>query len=367
MLTDLEARSDIPVGRPKKLVFEDLQPARARRRSARPGILTLLFLVIAGAGAVYAWDEWGTEWKRLYQQAYRQITDPSTLATKSQRQKAAASAEPVVVIVPPPRPPKPAIASAPAQKPAPAAAKKSPPAKPIIPAVKPRQRPVVPMVATVNRDAGARKPESVKDGVVDKKVRPLTQEEQAENAYRAAVIGLKQRIPRVGEAELRSALTYNPAHVKARELLASVLLEGGRGLEAQQLLEQGLEKVPGHYPFAQLLARLYVEHGAEQKAVSTLEQVRPSAQKDPEFLAFLAALYQRSGQHTAAVEGYRQALSLRPQEGKWWVGLGISLEAEKTWGAAAEAYGHARESGTLNEALSRYADQRLALLKNRIN
>ena len=361
MLTDLEAR-DIPVGRPKKLVFEDLRPARRRRRRARPGILILLFLVIAVAGAVYAWGERETELRQLYQQAYQWVTALPVVAARSARQKADASMEPVVVMVPPPKP-----ESKSAQKPVPAAAKKSPPAKPIIPAVKPRPRPAVPMVAAANRDAATRKPESVKDGVMDKKVRPLTQEEQAENTYRAAIIALKQRMPGVGEAELRSALSYNPAHVKARELLASVLLESGRWLEAQQLLEQGIEKAPEYYPFAQLLARLYVEHGAEQKALSTLEQVRSSAQKDPEFLAFLATLYQRSGRHADAVQGYRQALSLRPQEGKWWAGLGISLEAEKTWSAAAEAYRHARESGTLNSTLTGYVDQRLAQLKNRLD
>ncbi len=356
MLTDLEARKDLPAGKPKKLVFEDLRPARGARSRVRPALWGSLVFTVAIAGAVYAWLEWEMELNQLYRQAYRQITGTPPATASSE----AVSNQPVVVVVPPPAPLKPAIESMPVEKPM---AKPLPPVKPAL-AAKPAPRPTV--IA-----AAVRKPESIRneprDGQVDIKARPLTQEERAENAYRAAVTALKQKIPGVPEAEFRAALNLNPRHIKARELLASMLLERGQGFEAQQLLEEGLEKVPEYYAFAQLLARLYVEHGADEKAIATLEQVRPLAQKDPEFLAFLATLYQRGGRHADAVQGYRAALSMRPQEGKWWVGLGISLEAEKNWSAAAEAYSHARESGTLNLTLARHVDQRLAQLKNRLN
>jgi len=57
-----------------------------------------------------------------------------------------------------------------------------------------------------------------------------------------------------------------------------------------------------------------------------------------------------------------KALGIRPQEGRWWLGLAISLEAEKNLPAAAEAYQRAKAS-VLDPKLARYAEQRLTALK----
>jgi len=94
-----------------------------------------------------------------------------------------------------------------------------------------------------------------------------------------------------------------------------------------------------------------------------LEKVRAEGANQPEYLALLATLYQRAGRQADAVETYRQALGQRPQEGRWWLGLGISLEAQKNWTAAGEAYQRAKAS-VLDPKLARYAEQRLGALKN---
>ena len=92
-------------------------------------------------------------------------------------------------------------------------------------------------------------------------MKPLSPQDKAESQYRLAATNLQQN--RVSEAEnhLRAALAAQPAHVKARELLAGLALQGGRWREAQSLLEQGVAQHPQHYPFAQLLARSYVDRG----------------------------------------------------------------------------------------------------------
>ena len=56
---------------------------------------------------------------------------------------------------------------------------------------------------------------------------------------------------------------------------------------------------------------------------------------------------------------FQEALALRPQEGRWWVGTGISLEAQKDWPQARLAYERARNSN-IDPRLSQYAEQRLA-------
>ncbi len=199
--------------------------------------------------------------------------------------------------------------------------------------------------------------------VMDKRIKPFGPNEKAESEYRRAVDRLqKGRMPDA-EKHLRLALKVDETHTPARELLAGVMLQQGHWREAQQLLEQGIGTVPAHYPFAQLLARIYVEHGADQKALAVMEASQREGAENPEYLAFLAALYQRVGKHAEAIKAYNGALTLAPQEGRWWVGMGISLEAVQDWNTAGSAYRRAIESGVLDDKLLTYARQRLTVLK----
>ena len=157
--------------------------------------------------------------------------------------------------------------------------------------------------------------------------RTMTKEDQAENKYREGVQFIRQSRSEDAEQRLRAALALNPAHVHARESLAAVLVEQGRWLEAQALLEDGLRVLPNQVSFGFLLARLYVEQGKDAAGLQLLERLQPHAGGSPDFLAFMATLYQRTGRHADAVNYFKQATSARPAEGRWWVGLGISLEA----------------------------------------
>ncbi len=265
------------------------------------------------------------------------------------------------------------------EKPAPASA----PAKDAVPEEEPVALEADKPVAKSRESA---KPAPVADKpagktVMEKKVKPLSPEDKAESEYRLAATSLQAKRVGAGESHLRAALAVQPAHVKARELLAGLALQGGRWRETQALLEQGLNLTPGHYPYAQLLARVYVDHGSEKKALELLEKSRAAALADAdgsregggraasgtaaEYFAFLATLYQRAGRHDEAVKSFNEAVKLRPQEGRWWLGAAISLEAAEQWKAAGEAYQRAAASGNLDKQLLQYSQQRLAVVKNK--
>lgn len=198
---------------------------------------------------------------------------------------------------------------------------------------------------------------------MDKRIKPFAANEKAESEYRrAADLLQKGRLPDA-EKHLRLALKIDETHTPGRELLAGVLLQQGHWREAQELLERGIDTVPAHYPFAQLLARVYVEHDADQKALTVMEGNRRYGAENPEYLAFLAALYQRVGKHAEAIKVYNEALTRNPQEGRWWLGMGISLEAIQDWNTAGNAYQRAIETGVLDDKLLAYVRQRLAVLK----
>lgn len=206
---------------------------------------------------------------------------------------------------------------------------------------------------------------AVNSAVMDKKIKPLSADEKAEGEFRQAVDLLQKGRSYEAEKYLRSALNFSAEHTKARELMAGLMLQNGHWREAEQSLEQGVEKVPAYYPFAQLLARIYVEHGSDQKALATMEASREAGSGNADFMDFLALLYQRTGNQPEAIKAYTEALKLNPQEGRSWLGMGISLEAVQDWNAAGAAYQRAIDSGVLDDKLLQYARQRLVALKNK--
>lgn len=202
-------------------------------------------------------------------------------------------------------------------------------------------------------------------GVVNKKLHPLTPPEQAEGEYRQAANLLRKGRTADAEQHLRAAIEASAEHTHARELLAGLLLQQGHWHEAQQLLEQGVAKVPTYYPFALLLARIDVDHGSQSKALAVMESSRQAGASNADFMAFLAALYEREGKYAQAIDAYTEAIKLNPQEGRAWLGMGISLEAKQDWTAARAAYQRAIETGRLDDKLQNYARQRLAAITNK--
>ncbi len=197
---------------------------------------------------------------------------------------------------------------------------------------------------------------------ITKQVKELNAQQRAENAYRKAV--LLQQQDRLDESvsELEIALQLDPRHRAARQVLVGILLDGKRQDEAMRKLQEGLNLEPNQSGMAMILARLKVERGDVPSAIDTLQHSLSWAADRPDYQAFLAALYQRQGRHKEAIESYSTALRKSPQSGIWWMGLGISLQAENQSAQAQEAFVRAKATNTLSETLQAFVDQRLSQL-----
>ena len=381
MLQDLETRQNTPLGKPSsRPIFQDLHAVSdnnvARRINPLWWIIALLVLLLAG---VYFWSP-----------ASVQQTN-----TNAEQMLAQTVTSEQVVTAPPAAEP---IANSPTMTAAPAAAMPesktlvstsvittsavqpaSAPAKPVIKPqpVKPAATVVVSKVAnttpatqTQSTAITAAASQSITDTnldtsvAIEKKMIPPSAEQIAENNYRLAVQAVQQRQLDDAEKNLKAALASNPRHLAASELLAGIYLDGKRIAEAQQVLEQGLIAQPGQPNLVTLLARIYVEQKNETGAIRLLEQQHQQSKLNPDSLALLAALYQRSARHADAITAFKEALQLRPMEGKWWLGLGISSEAEQNWNDARFAYERVRNTN-VGPQLEKYAEQRLAVVRTK--
>jgi MSHA biogenesis protein MshN len=199
--------------------------------------------------------------------------------------------------------------------------------------------------------------------VIEKKVRNVPSKERAESEYRKALALLNQGRQQEALAGFGAALQVDPSHINARLALVNLLLEQQRLADAQAMLDEGLGLTPGQPQLTMRLARIQIERNDLSGASATLQKASAAAASNAEFHALHAAVLQRLTLHKEAVTEYQAALRLAPQAGVWWMGLGISLEADGRSAEAREAFQKARASGALSAELDRFVEQKLRQLQ----
>ncbi|HEY9198230.1 MAG TPA: hypothetical protein VIR60_02610, partial [Gammaproteobacteria bacterium] len=187
----------------------------------------------------------------------------------------------------------------------------------------------------------------------------------ATQQYTTAVTALRGGDQPAAETALRAALDAQPAHTAATQALVALLLQQGRGGEADTVLAEALALNPRQPALIILHARLLADRGHDREAVALLQPL-----DDADAQALLGALQQRLGDDAAATAAYRRALANAPRsgsmtgsnQGAWWLGLAISLERSRQPQAALEAYRRALADARLDAQVNDYVRSRIAAL-----
>ncbi len=198
---------------------------------------------------------------------------------------------------------------------------------------------------------------------VSKKEKSLSREEQAQQAYKAALDQLQREDLQAAEANLSHALIMQPRLLEARLQLIDLLLNLQRASEAEKQMELGLQLHPDNPELRKKYARQLLASGQPEGALNVLQsEPMPEISVDLEYHALLAALQQESGQHKAAVRSYSRLLKFRPREALWWMGLAISYDQAEDYARAKEAYRQALSLTGLRPDLQDYIRNRLQIL-----
>lgn len=220
------------------------------------------------------------------------------------------------------------------------------------------QKPEKPLVALAPKHPAGEISSAPATGI-SKRIKPISQQQQSENEFHRGKQLREQGLVDEAVIAFESALQLDNKNTLARQSLISLLLENHRNAEAEQLLQRALKEDSSRLDEAMWLARLQVERKDVAAGLGILQNSLPFAEQRPDYQAFIAALYQRQEQHDKAITHYRKALQKGFSTGAWWVGMAISLQAEKRFVEARDAYKRALGMNNLNADLRSFAQARL--------
>lgn len=243
-----------------------------------------------------------------------------------------------------PAPPKPAVVP-PKQVPAPVVPKPAVETQKPTPQAKPTPSPRVEAAPA--------------EAQIDKRARGGQAGEMAEAEYRKGMQAVKRGDNAAALPLFQHALELDPLLAKARQALLSVLVGARQWNEAQKAAHDGLALDPAQPGWAMILARLQFEQGDAAGAIETLGRHAAHAQNDADYQGLFAYLLQKQQRPAEAAERFKAALALRPNEGRWWFGLGLAQEGAGRAGEAREAYLKAREIGNLPSDMGSVIEQKL--------
>ncbi|MGY3941916.1 tetratricopeptide repeat protein [Aeromonas tecta] len=205
--------------------------------------------------------------------------------------------------------------------------------------------------------APPRKPGVLKIETVD-----LSEPELAALAERKATTAMAKGQMREAQDHYYQVLAHDPHNQGAREQLAGLLYGEGRLTEAGQVLEEGLRLEPQQADFRLLLARVAISAGDKPKALNWLSGYQPELAANLDYYATWAGLTQELGQHTQASDLYVKLLRQQPDQGLWWLGLGVAEDGQGHSQRALDAYRNAQLHGNLGAASTSWLEQRIAQL-----
>lgn len=202
-----------------------------------------------------------------------------------------------------------------------------------------------------------RKPSVLKIETVE-----LSAKELAALAERKATTAMAKGSLRDAQDNYYQVLAHDPYSQGAREQLAGLLYGEGRLTEARQLLEEGIRLNPQQPDFRLLLARLAISEGQQQQALGWLSGYQPDLASNMDYYATWAGLTQELGQNADAAALYVKLLHQQPDQGRWWLGLGVAEDGQGHSQRALDAYRNALLHGNLGEASTSWLEQRIGQL-----
>ncbi len=197
-----------------------------------------------------------------------------------------------------------------------------------------------------------------------KTARLLSLEEQDINVSKNAASLIQRGQIIDAYAQLLEFIEENAEAHHSRETLATLLFAQQEYQQAAVIVDQGLLLAPNYSAYKKIKARLLILDNDPDAAANYLADNPPALATDPEYYELLASAYQQNKQHARAIETYQNLIRHDSQQARWWVGMGVSLEAGGEIDDAISSYQTALQNSELDSALRQYSQNRMRFLRN---
>lgn len=186
-----------------------------------------------------------------------------------------------------------------------------------------------------------------------------TLRQRAEAEVAAARIARADGALQEADRHYANAFAHLPTYRDGLLEWAALQSELGRTNEAIDLIRNARKTAAGDSGLAMLHARLLERAGRIDDAVQLLDRSGFSLSEAPDIHALAAAFLQRAGHHEMAIDRYEAIVKRYPGESRWWMGLGISLEAQARQTEALDVYRIALQTGELSRPTRRWVAARI--------
>ena len=130
--------------------------------------------------------------------------------------------------------------------------------------------------------------------------------------------------------------------------LAKLLLKKRETISAEIVLKHAIDRYPAKVSLLTKFAEVKFTQKKYKAALTALSVMSPPLATHPTYYSLMARCYMETDKTEQAVELYEQIVSKFPHQSKWWVGLGLALQANHEGTSAVEAYNKALSLGGLS-------------------
>jgi len=166
----------------------------------------------------------------------------------------------------------------------------------------------------------------------------------------------------VGQAEklLEDVVIIRPRDSQTRKKLAALWFGRQAYQDAVNLLSQGIALNTKDSSLRQMKARIHLKQGQFKAALNTL---KPLAQlKDEQYQVMLANTAQQAQQNKVAVDAYKMLIAMKPDIGRWQLGLAVLYDKNSQFELASMAYKKALTKNDLSVSSENFVKQRIQVI-----
>jgi len=190
--------------------------------------------------------------------------------------------------------------------------------------------------------------------------RQLSADELAEQKLTLAEKALAAKQIEKAEKLLEDVVIIRPSDSQTRKKLAALWFGRQAYQDAVNLLSQGISLNGKDSSLRQMKARIHLKQGQFTAALNTL---KPLAQlKDEQYQVMLANTAQQAQQNTVAVNAYKMLIAMKPEIGRWQLGLAVLYDKNSQFELASMAYKKALTKNDLSVSSENFVKQRIQVI-----